>query len=94
MFGWGEHQGIAAEGQLRQGPVEQAPPLEAAGPPINQQQVQIAVHAGIAAAVAAKHAHPLQFLELLELLVEIGVAGGTGHGLVQGLEFGLGSLDA
>ncbi len=32
--------------------------------------------------------------ELLELLVEIGVAGGTGHDLAQGLELGLGALDA
>jgi hypothetical protein len=32
-------------------------------------------------------------LEFLELLVEIGVAGGAGHGLAQGLEFGLGALD-
>jgi hypothetical protein len=30
----------------------------------------------------------------LELLVQIGVAGGAGHGLVQGLELGLGALDA
>ena len=33
-------------------------------------------------------------LKFLELLVEIGVAGGAGHGLAQGLEFGLGALDA
>ena len=32
--------------------------------------------------------------ELLKLLVEIGVAGGAGHGLAQGLEFALGALDA
>jgi hypothetical protein len=31
--------------------------------------------------------------ELLELQVEIGVAGGAGHDLAQGLEFGLGALD-
>jgi hypothetical protein len=30
----------------------------------------------------------------LKLLVEIGIAGGAGHGLAQGLEFGLGALDA
>jgi len=33
-------------------------------------------------------------LEFLELLVESGVAGGAGHGLAQGLEFGLSALEA
>jgi hypothetical protein len=33
-------------------------------------------------------------LKFLELLVEIGVAGGAGHGLAEDLEFGLGALDA
>ena len=45
---------------------------------------------GLGDVCRAEHRPP----EGLKLLVEIGIAGGAGHGLAQGLEFGLGALDA
>ena len=60
MFGGGEHEGIAAQGQISQGPGQQALVLGATRFGIDQQQIQVAAHAGVTAAVAAEHAHPLQ----------------------------------
>ena len=58
MLGGSEHEGIAAQGQISQGPGQQSLVLGAARLGIDQQQIEVAAHAGVAAAVAAENAHP------------------------------------
>jgi len=56
----GEHQCIAAQGQVLQGPVQEPLLLGAADLTIDQQQIEITANTSLSAAIAAKDAHTIK----------------------------------
>jgi hypothetical protein len=69
QVGWSQHESIATERQAIERPCTQTFVLRACSQRVDQDQIKIASHGGVAAAIAAKDANTPQMRPLPALII-------------------------